>query len=225
MAADPSATAADLEVFLGQDGCALCRQEAQTEQRFFAALLGEGVNTPATEAQMRASGGLCARHLGVLCALREPLATNILYRSLLLDRIRLLGRVAATRRALPRPGRRSPCPVCAAECESGARGAAVLAAALEDGRLRQAWRASAGLCWPHFALTRSRCRAAQALLDDVEQARLGALLSDVEALQASFDYRSDGHRAPAVESAWRRLLDAVGGRFPGGRTLTGDKPD
>jgi hypothetical protein len=220
-ALETSATFQDLERFLAGPGCALCRYVAQSEHRYFDTLLYENVTEPATERRMRASQGLCARHLAALLGWRDALATAILYKPVLNDKRRLL---AQWRRGQARgAGRPDPrlaaigldCPACEAEREGQRRAAEVLAGGLDGGALAEPWRRSDGLCWRHFVAVRPLARAGRALLDQVQAERLDALAADVQAFIDSFDYRHQGERPPQVETSWRRLVAVLGGRLWG----------
>jgi hypothetical protein len=217
-----TATFQDLERFLAESGCCICRVAAQAERRYFDGLLYEEVVTPATAEAMRASGGYCARHVGVLLGRRDPLATALLYGYVLsarraeLDRVRRGPRALWPGRAGSRPAAHR-CPACRVEQEAVDRAAQVLALGLEDGSLAGPWRRSEGLCWPHFLGTRTRCRAAgREVLDAVEADRLARLAAEVEALVQSFDYRHEGERPAEVATAWRRLVATMAGRDGGG---------
>jgi hypothetical protein len=223
-ALETSATFQDLHRMLSQPGCAICRYMAQSEHRYFDTLLYEEVTSPATEQRLRASVGFCPRHLRTLLAWRDPLATAILYKPILHDKLRLLAEWRRARRP-PRPDPRMEavgldCPACAAERESERRALEVLAEGLERGSLRPAWEASEGLCWPHFVGARRLCRQARAVLDAVEAERLQALATDLETLIDSFDYRSRVQRTPGVETAWRRVVEVLAGRLAPERTRT-----
>jgi len=223
---ETSATFQDLWQFLGESGCAVCRQEAQSDRRYFDTLLAENVTSPATEARLRASGGFCRRHLATLLARREAMATAILYRSLLLDAQRQVAawRAQRTRRAGPgmQPARpAASCPACEAEAAGGRRAAEVLAAGLNSGVVRERWQASQGLCWPHFLSVRPLCRAGREVLEQIQSERLGALAADIEELISSFDYRNESGRSEQAETAWRRLAEVMAGRVLGGRPVGG----
>ncbi len=222
---ETSATYQDLERFLGESGCAVCQCMAQSEQRYFDTLLYENAASPATEARLRASNGFCGRHLQTLLSWRDPLGTALMYGSILLERRRLIARWRKARtnvrllrldRGLTGIGRL--CPACEAEGEAERRACEVLAAGLEAAApLRKAWESSEGLCWPHYVQTRALCQRGRALLDGHEARRLDELGADVEALIQSFDYQWRGTRTPEVQSAWRRVVAAMAGRFQGGR--------
>ncbi len=211
---------------MAEPGCAVCHCATQAEDRFFRAALYERVVEVPFRERLRETGGFCARHAQALLAYRDPLATAILYGDLLRQRRELLARWRDTRLPLrargpawARPDEAAlsrRCMACAITAEAERRACAVLATGLGQGRLGEAWAASPGLCWPHFAMARPRCGgAARRLLDDVEAQRLQALGADVQALIDSFDYRSDGQRPPQVESAWRRAVAALVGRVVG----------
>ncbi len=214
---DPTATFADLKVFLQQSGCAICRCARQTAERFFTALLDEYINDPETRQELRDAGGFCAFHAGELLARRNPLGTAILYNDLLSQRRALLERwrrprvLAAPRAGVAPNGRH--CPVCAAERETERRAAEVLARGLDEGGLRAAWSASEGLCWPHFTTVHALARQGRVALDEVQTARMDQTLEELRLLIDSFDYRNRDGRPAHIETAWRRAVPwAVGDR-------------
>ena len=218
-APDPTATFADLKVFLQQPGCAVCRCAGQTAARFFEALLDEYINDPETRRELREMGGFCVFHAGELLARRNPLGTAILYNDLLSQKRALLERWRhpgplglGSSRGDAAPSARH-CPVCAAERETERRAVEVLARGLDEGGLGQEWSASDGLCWPHFTAVRPLARRSRAALDDHQAARLDQTLVELQGLIDSFDYRNRDGRPPHIESAGRRAVPrAVGER-------------
>ncbi len=222
---ESSATHQDLQHFLTEPGCAVCRVMAQAEHRYFDALLYENVLSPPVHARLRAGSGFCGRHLETLMAMRDPMATAILYGAILDDRRHLLvrwrrssrvvGRTMAAAAQLAEAGRN--CPACEAEDGAGRRACEVLAAGLDAGTLRPEWERSSALCWPHFVRTRRLCGTGCGVLDDHEAEVLDRLATDVDTLIRSYDYRWPGERTQAVDTAWRRVVAVVAGRFQGGQ--------
>lgn len=190
---------------------------AQAEHRYFDALLYEQVLWPSTEARLRQSNGFCGRHVTALLHRRHVPATALLYAPLLAERRAAL---AESRRRGPRgaPPRRTAdvgvdCPACEAEDGAAGRACTALMLGLAHGSLEAEWRASEGLCWPHYMAARgSGPRAALPALDEHEEACLARLAADVEDLVKSYDYRFTGERGAAAESAWRRVVAVVAGR-------------
>ncbi len=221
---EASATYQDLQRFLAEPGCAVCQTMAQAERRYFGSLLYENVLSPPVHVRLRASNGFCGRHLETLVALRDPMATAILYGGVLDERRRLLehwrhghrstARTAAAGAHLTAIGLQ--CPACDAEDGASQRACEVLAAGLDAGSLRVAWERSTALCWPHFVQTRALCHGGRPVLDDHEAEVLDRLAADVDTLIRSFDYRWQGERTADVETAWRRVVATVAGRFQGG---------
>lgn len=220
-AVETTATFGDLQRLLpAGGGCAVCRYVAQSERRFFDSLFYENINDVPLRARLRAGNGFCERHIATLLSYRDPLATAILYGDLLSGKRQLLAgwrrarvpRGLSARAELHAAAIGRDCPACEAETQAARRACEVLAAGLDTGALRAAWRASDGLCWPHFVAARAECRAGRALLDEVQADRLDRLAADVQALIDSFDYRHQAARPPQVESAWRRAVAAVAGR-------------
>jgi hypothetical protein len=212
---ETTSTFADLQSFLAEEGCAICRYREQTEDRYFDALLYENVNDVNTRTRLRSSGGFCARHARVLVECGEALGTAILYGDLLNERRRWLHRANAAK-ALPgglaKSGFGRDCPACEAGQGAERRCAEVMAAALDAHKLTEPWKRSDGLCWPHFLLVRSLCRAGRKDLDDVEMQCLDRLADDVRELIESYDYQWSGTRPPRVVSAWRRVVDVIIGQ-------------
>ena len=221
---EASATYQDLQRFLAEPGCAVCQAMAQAERRYFDALLYENVLSPPVHLRLRASNGFCGRHLETLVALRDPMATAILYAGVLDERRHLLARWRHGNRSIARTAAAAgqltaiglQCPACEAEDEAAKRVCEVLAAGLDTGSLRADWQRSAALCWPHFAQTRVLCHAGRRVLEDHEAEVLDRLAADVDTLVRSFDYRWQGVRTSAVEAAWRQVVATVAGRFQGG---------
>ncbi len=213
---ESTATYADLQVFLQEPGCAICRVVDQSSRRYFDDLLYENVNDVTLRKRLRDGGGFCRAHAQTLVGFGEALGTAILYGDLLNQRRRWLHEGAASRvlpagRAALELGR--DCPACEMEHQSERRAAEVLSSALNEGKIGALWQGSDGLCWPHFLLVRGLCHAGRKELDHVESECLDRLAGLVTELIASYDYQWKGTRSPQVASAWRHVVAMVTGQF------------
>lgn len=149
---ESSATFQDLQRFLAEFGCAICRCSVQAEERYLDALLYENASSPATEERMLQSNGFCGRHLETLLSHRDPLGTAIIYRIILLHRRRELAKWRKARvwghQALHKDlrvvGIGLQCPACEAERGAERRAYEVLAAGLDTGALLDAFKGADG---------------------------------------------------------------------------------
>ena len=160
--------------------------------------MGDGVNDVALRADWRARGGLCSRHWRVWRSLDTPaLSSAVLLRDLLESAL------------APRPARAhrrtvGVCPACERETAGERRTLAALlnhqgmsAAALAAGR--------AVVCLRHTeALPAGVLRAGC-------EAKLRALLSDVEAFIRTQDHRFAAEPIGDAGDAWLRAIRAFGG--------------
>jgi len=170
-------TLIDLKRALGQEGCPICRLQAEAEERYLGHVLWENVNDLATRARFLPSWGYCGRHARLLGHLelkdyRDAMGTAIMYESLIQQLKNHLGRVQAEAaqfraprrwrifgepwsRAKQVPTPLSPTAECYV-CEIGKAGAETVLEGLLEGLtgkevdLSALYQASDGLCLPHL---------------------------------------------------------------------------
>jgi hypothetical protein len=188
-----------------EPACVVCGVVAFGVRQYLRGVMGDGVNDVALRADWRRRGGLCARHWRHWRHLETPaLSSAVLLRD-------LLGGALAPAPPPPRwrpraqPPLASPaCPACDVERVDERRAVAAFARvdperfalALGDGR--------------GFVCVRHTHALPAGALRDVCEARLQALLADVDAFIRANDHRFTGDLT-AVGDAWLRAMRALGG--------------
>jgi hypothetical protein len=231
----------DLRDAMQEPGCAVCRLQAITSERFIEGLIYEKINDPGLRATLRLSRGFCREHAWLLDRSGASLGTAIIAHDVLkhvladmergefvpvpalsltraqelLDHSRpksaTSGFVAALEPA-------AECPVCTRARETEEACFATLREhALEEGGLLADYRASDGFCLLHFKRMISGVSDA-ALFDALVEAQRAIwqrLVDELgEAIRKS-DYRFYGELLSNEGHAWRRAIAALGGNRPG----------
>ena len=191
--------------------CLICREGADTLFRYYFWFLNEQYASVPAEDRLRRARGFCLRHSRHLVAWRAPDQTCTVAGYVL----RACNDWLHTLRAAKTPERRrsaspperlhpaTPCPACENEQEAVSRYTWALAECLKRPEVASSYRASYGLCFPHFqeAAPLAGWETLQCLV--AEQIRH---LEDARAaLTAVRDWRMDGHGAAALREAWKRL--------------------
>jgi hypothetical protein len=237
----------------GQPGCPLCRLLARSADRYLDAILWEQVNDLGVRSELNQARGYCRQHgwllvragaalgvailtRGVVKTLLDVLASNpvedepaSVFQSLRrsLDRD-LASRPTARLEAELAPQR--PCPVCSLLEGREEDYIGTLLAHLEGpGALADAYRASDGLCLPHFrrALARAPSGAEARLLVAAQQVVWQRLHDELGEFIRKNDYRFRDEPFGDEKDAWLRALEAISGAPPRsrseGRSLTESK--
>ncbi len=216
----------DLIESFAVDACPICALTRHDVARHLDSHLYEYANTRETHATMRASRGLCAHHSQQLADYPAGvLGVAILHQAVLDELLTLTDTPVRANGGFSRwmgganaalADRLEPTATCFV-CDALERAEALHIRALADHilepRLTEAYRASRGLCLPHF---RQSLRAAPST---AAQERLTALQSDIwRALKAELDaftLKYDVNHADLVMGAeadsWRRATEALGG--------------
>ncbi len=188
----------DLREACAREGCPVCRLAERASTRFLDMLSYENVNDPGVRARLRASRGLCNYHAWrFVDEFDDGLGVAITYRDILENLLRVLeAQTAGVRRlgeALRGHRRRTAladslaparqCPACLQLEDAAGRYIDTLLAHLADTELREAYRASTGLCLPHLrqALSRSETVAEARLLTPPVAEHLDTLGSEIPA--------------------------------------------
>ena len=129
-------------------GCPLCRILGDRAERYIDNMLFEHVSDRGFRALHREAGGFCPHHSRNLVSFRDGLAVAILSRDILEDRINSMEK--------KKPWRpKGLCPVCAEQEKITSEYLSFLAGANgespEEKELREFFRASDGLCFPHYS--------------------------------------------------------------------------
>lgn len=213
-----------LEAF-PQRGCAICTILLQATRHRLDSLLYEYVTDPAIHHKLRASRGLCNEHGRQLAALQQGLGTAILMEAALDEVLQLIDQSLSSTgqwRKLPRalslqPPQAAlaqaldptqPCFICQHQHEQADYLAATLGASITDERLQAAYRASDGLCLPHFKLTLQQTpRADHAQrLADIQRQIWQALRDDLRELMRKSNVQGQREAFGAEGDSWRRAL-------------------
>jgi hypothetical protein len=202
---------------LARGECPLCRVAHKAEKEFLWFFFDEYSTQEAALDQLRAAHGFCSRHAAGLRRievdnLKSTLGISETYEDTLtgiVEELAGLGQGRALRRA--------PCPACAYRDEALAKNAGHLVTMLvDDGRARERFSGSPGLCMPHFAdvwATDPPGRARDLLLD-VQLRAAGGLRDELtEHIRKQGAEARDEVPGPEAD-AWQRALWFTSG-WPG----------
>ncbi|GAB4550557.1 MAG: hypothetical protein Kow0063_45050 [Anaerolineae bacterium] len=205
----------DLRDALAQPGCAVCRLTAEATARYLDSLLWENVNDPGVRHDIRQARGFCHEHAWGLVRDGASLGVAIIMRDVLQEVLAILKEgkfqalptlslrrtqevldssqpAAATAGLVRQLSPQSPCPACvqARTMENIYLSTLVEQLLGEDGLLA-AYRASEGLCLPHFrqALARVRDETIFEALVNAQRAIWERLVSHLSEIIRKSDYR------------------------------------
>ena len=227
----------DLRDALAQPGCAVCRLKARAGDQYLASLLWENVNDPDLRQEIRQARGFCHPHTWGLARRRgASLGTAIIVHDVLQSVLRALEGAGfqalpavSLRRAQESWDPRQPAAATAEVVAQLAQGQCLACAQEEkmediylstlletlvgkDGLLA-AYRASDGLCLPHFcqALARLRDKATFEALLEAQRAIWLQLLAHLGESIRKSDYRFRDEPRGEESGAWLRALAALVG--------------
>ncbi|MBL8162124.1 MAG: hypothetical protein JNJ61_09070 [Anaerolineae bacterium] len=206
-------------------GCPVCRLCESDARRYLDALLYEYVNEKETHLTVRASRGLCATHSAHMIEFgASVLGIAILHSSILYELLNIIDTPAKAPSAFARlRGGGSPladrleptaaCPVCEALERAERLHLRTLAEHLDDPRLLEALRASAGLCLPHLrdALRAAPNAATQEQLIALHEAIWRKLKSELETFALKYDINHADKAMGAEGDSWRRAAQLLAG--------------
>jgi hypothetical protein len=218
----------ELEEALRQQGCAVCRLVERAGSSYLEYLLYDLVNDPDVQKEIRASLGLCERHVGRMLEKGDGLGVAILYRAAakellgLLSKIpdaprsqasltKLLGRPTRVGPAIPEPG--NGCMVCGAEGEAERRYLRVLIDGAHDGSLGGLMSGPGGVCVRH--LSRASVLAGGWLppaLVDATREKFEDLEADLGRYVRHSDYRFRDEPWGKERDSWKRVVESMIGR-------------
>jgi hypothetical protein len=231
----------DLGDALALSGCPVCRLIAKATERYLDSLLWENVNDPGMRKGVRRARGFCNRHawelashdaasLGVVILTRDVLQSvlevmeNAQFQAPPVLSLRRTQETlspdqpaAATADLVSKLAPREPCPACAeADKMESIYLNALVENLLGEGGLLDDYRASDGLCLPHFrrALTRVRDEEVFDALMDAQQAIWERLVGHLSEVIRKSDYRFKDEPRGAESGAWLRAINAVSGNRP-----------
>lgn len=229
----------DLSQAFGERGCALCRLLAQAADGYIDALLWELVNDPALREELNESRGYCREHAWLLVRHGASLGAAIMMK----DIVDTLRRVAAAGKFEPpafsfrqlfnasQPGSTSaklaadlapqkPCPVCLKiESNETYYLAALRQHFTGPDTLAPAYRASDGLCLPHFRQVLASTTDAETFTALVEaQKEIWQRLSaELDEFIRKKDHRFQHESYGPEGDSWLRAIEAVVGAPPKGK--------
>lgn len=213
----------DLIEAFREGGCAVCRMVDRDARRFLDSLLYEYVNTPDTHAAMRAGRGLCAEHSGQLVEYGASVLGIAILHAAVLDELLKVTAAAPVKGGWGRRGggaaladKLEPVGVCMA-CQSLQRSenqhTGALARHIEEPALLQAYRASEGLCLPHFrAVLRAAPDAGRAdSLVTIQTDMWRKLKAELDTFADKYDSNHAENVMGAEGDSWRRATRLVAG--------------
>lgn len=218
-----------IEVWQKDPGCPVCALTQRHVAQFYYTLLFDQLIQPESHAAFRAGRGLCNTHAWQLREQQGALLNIAVYyqhvgRDLLaaLDGAgsgggeglaRFLkgsrGSGSAVADALEPSG---PCVACKARDYAANLYTEIIAKHISDARLADAYRASEGLCLPHFRRTLRQVAPPEnrRLLVGIQREIWRALFAELDAFIEAHDYRRTD-RMGAEGDAWLRVIRALVG--------------
>jgi hypothetical protein len=199
-------------------GCPLCRTLAKDDRRWMQSFWREGRQDSGARQAFYDAGGFCKNHAWLLHAICSEEGTG----AAIAD---LYGRfaerdLAGLRRPRKRQARnlfrRSRCPACRARDEAAERKAHFFVGALGEPGVRNAYTASAGLCFTHLALAVEQAwkagdaATAEVLLEDWGR-RLEELRVDLAEYDRKRDYRYASEPTGREQRAWTEAIRRYAG--------------
>ncbi|MBM3127008.1 MAG: hypothetical protein FJ009_00050 [Chloroflexi bacterium] len=216
----------DLEHALSQEGCAICRLTQKAIARFVDGLLYESVNDPGIRRRAAQALGFCHRHAWQMRAVHgSALGMAFLNRDALnqwqaqLEQVqkprgRGVGQISKFVHHAAHANRaKEKCLVCERENEIEQRDLKVLIESLAEGDFCAKFRASAGLCRPHFAQACDAAARVETLDALIEmQIEINArLVAELDEFIRKNDYRFMAEGFGAEGDAWMRAIERLAG--------------
>jgi hypothetical protein len=223
----------DLIEMFTEPGCAVCNLLHRDVDRLLDSLLYERVNDPDSHRAFRASRGLCNQHGWQLARYRGgSLGVAILYQATLDEVLKIIEQnpaQVAMQSAVPRflsanaeaagslladrlePT--EPCMACALLADSESDYVQVFSQYVADSRLQDGYRASDGLCLPHFRQALRKIRRA----DHLQQltAMQTTIWTSLKAELGEFIDKNDHRRAHEAmggeRDSWQRAIGRMSG--------------
>jgi hypothetical protein len=231
----------ELRDALAEPGCALCRLKAHAADRFLDTLLWESVNDPARRREIRQARGFCYEHGWSLARATASVGVAIIARDVLQSLLQAmegadfqanpllsLRRVweavdpkapsATTAELVADLEPQAPCPACVwADKMENIYLDTLLHNLIGEDSLEADYKASEGLCLPHFrqALARARKEAVCQTLMRAQRVVWERLIAQLSESIRKSDYRH-------LDEAWG---DEAGAWLRGIAALVGARPD
>ncbi len=203
----------------GLPGCALCRALEGDEQRWMSSFWREGKQDPEARRRFFEAGGFCREHAWLLhrllAAEGSGAAIADLYGKLATYDLRWFESIRANlergRLRAHSLRRRRRCPACAFRAETAERKAHFLVEALSEEQVREAYRRSEGICFPHLVLSLEGALAAGSretaafLLDDWRD-RLAEVRSELADYDRKREYRYASEPKGVEQRSWTEVI-------------------
>ena len=228
-----------LKEALAQPGCAFCRLLTNAADSYIDSILWEMVNDPRTREELNAARGYCHQHAWLMAREGSALGVAIILNDIIQTELNVLknrksGAAASLGKFLPsldisrvQPemvklanvlGPQSTCPACV-KLESTQKhlvNALAKYVGSDTDSLAEDYRASAGLCLPHFrlALTAKASKAELNALVDAQRSVWMRLRVDLDEFIRKNDYRFRSEKFGDEADSWLRALEAVSGAPP-----------
>ncbi len=220
-----------------QEGCPVCTLTLAAVTHYLDAIIYESVNDPPTRLELVAATGYCNVHSWKLRDMGAALGAAIMYRDVLRQAAKALGRrsgregsrlFAGGRSGWPPRWLRSrararerefgdphtSCPACRMREHAERLYIGVLLEHVREQEAASAFRGSTGLCLVHLdrAAAIARKKAALDRLLQLEGELLGELDADLSEFARKHDYRFRGEKIGAEGDAWLRAIGLVAGK-------------
>ncbi len=230
----------DLRQAFGEPGCALCRLLAQAADGYIDGMLWELVNDVELRQELKQTKGYCREHAWLLVRYGVSLGAAIMTKDIIDTLLRLVeaGRFESSssfslRQMWPNFGStrpptvtaklvtdlspQAPCSVCVKVQTTEAYFLEALLQHLTGpDNLATVYRASDGLCLPHFrlALARVSNEATFTVLVEAQKAVWQRLSADLSEFIRKKDHRFQHENFGSEGDAWLRAIEAVVGAPP-----------
>lgn len=184
---------------LDEADCPICAQLESSLKNFLDSYLYEGVTDRENWDRLTRSNGYCARHCAMLENFSDGLAVALVYRHLVRQSLKTLGR--KTKGSWFKKKKTEPCPACDYETGIEQDQALLLAQALEEEEFRQKFEKHPGLCLVHAHLVAAHGGAGK----KETAARLEALCAELDEFVRKSDHLNTEKMGSEGDS-WKRVL-------------------
>lgn len=232
----------DLIETFAKPGCAVCNLLQTETSRLLDSILYEYTTDSGIQADFRDSRGLCDEHGHQLAQMGNALGIAVLYEHPLNEVLRILRRSAPGGSSQQRLMNRlfpqnpnvaiidaltptKPCIACKMQSGNEARYVKILSDFVDDERMTGAFRASDGLCLPHFTqvLQNTYDASRSRLLIAVQSEIWTRLRDELREFMRKNDYQHADEAITATEgTSWRRAVARLAGErgvFSSRRTI------
>jgi hypothetical protein len=204
---------------LRQPGCALCRLRDSAGQRFVQDLLYEGVTDPERRAAVRGALGFCRDHSRTMLGASASLGVAIITQDLLTTLLDAIGAEQHRRRRrrdslVAALSPEAPCPACAWADEMLSHYVGELVSSIRaSGDLLDLYRASDGLCLPHFRIVLDGApdKKVSEILINAQREIWQHLVHDLSEFIRKCDHRFRHEEWGEERDSWERAVSSLAG--------------